>query len=187
MNEFGILMLRLIIGDIPQLVKKYGVHIKVAANVSPPLFLSPGFVNRLQSLLAEADVSAANLIIEITEEVFAANPEQIVVVNHDLKRLGVSVSLDDFGSGYSSLGYLRAIQFDEIKIDRLFVKNIDTDERLFTLLTTVCKLAHDLQSRVVLEGAETAEQVQRISQSTIDYIQGFYFARPERLEALLLR
>jgi EAL domain-containing protein (putative c-di-GMP-specific phosphodiesterase class I) len=99
----------------------------------------------------------------------------------------VSVSLDDFGSGYSSLGYLRAIQFDEIKIDRLFVKNIDTDERLFTLLTTVCKLAHDLQSRVVLEGAETAEQVQRISQSSIDYIQGFYFARPERLETLLLR
>lgn len=186
MNEFGILMLRMIIGDIPQLVKKYGANIKVAANVSPPLFLSPGFVDRLQSLLAEAGVAAANLIIEITEEVFAANPEQIVGVNHDLKRLGVSVSLDDFGSGYSSLGYLRAIQFDEIKIDRLFVKNIDTDERLFTLLTTVCKLAHDLQSRVVLEGAETAEQVQRISQSSIDYIQGFYFARPERLETLLL-
>jgi EAL domain-containing protein (putative c-di-GMP-specific phosphodiesterase class I)/GGDEF domain-containing protein len=187
MNEFGILMLRLIIGDIPKLVQKYGAHIKVAANVSPPLFLSPGFVDRLESLLDEAKVSASNLIIEITEEVFAANPEEIMAVNHDLKRLGVSVSLDDFGSGYSSLGYLRTIQFDEIKIDRLFVKSIDTDERLFTLLTTVCKLAHDMQSRVVLEGAETAEQVQRISESNIDYIQGFYFARPEKLETLLLR
>jgi EAL domain-containing protein (putative c-di-GMP-specific phosphodiesterase class I) len=186
MNEFGLLMLRLIIGDIPQLVKKYGASIQVAANVSPPLFLAPGFVDRLQSLLADAKVAPANLIIEITEEVFAANPEQIVAVNHDLKRLGVSISLDDFGSGYSSLGYLRAIQFDEIKIDRLFVKNIDTDQRLFTLLTTVCQLAHDLQSRVVLEGAETAEQVHRISQSPIDYIQGFYFARPEKLATLLL-
>jgi EAL domain-containing protein (putative c-di-GMP-specific phosphodiesterase class I) len=186
MNEFGILMLRLIIGDIPQLVQRYGAHIKVAANVSPPLFLSPGFVDQLESLMDEAKVSAANLIIEITEEVFAANPDQIMAVNHALKRLGVSVSLDDFGSGYSSLGYLRSIQFDEIKIDRLFVKNIDTDERLFTLLTTVCKLAHDLQSRVVLEGAETAEQVRRIGESNIDCIQGFYFARPEKLETLLL-
>jgi len=185
MDEFGMLMLRLIVSDIPQLVLRYGAHIKVAANVSPPLFLSPGFVGRLESLLKEANVSASNVIIEITEEVFAANPQQIVVVNHELKRLGVSVSLDDFGSGYSSLGYLRAIQFDEIKIDRLFVQNIETDDRLFTLLTTVCKLAHDLQSRVVLEGAETAEQVQRITQSNIDYIQGYYFARPERLETLL--
>jgi len=185
MNEFGLLMLGIIVQDIPELQYRYGAHIKVAANVSPPLFLAPDFVPTLAKMLACANVAPQGLIVEITEEVFAGDLNRVVEVTHALHQLGVQVSLDDFGSGFSSLSYLRAVHFDEIKVDRSFTQGIESDERSRLLLSALCTLGQDLRCRVVLEGVETSSQLACLKDMPIDCIQGYYFSRPQSLERLL--
>lgn len=185
MNEFGLLMLDTIVQDIPKLQRRYGAHIKVAANVSPPLFLAPDFVSTLAKTLATANVAPEGLIVEITEEVFAGDLKRIVEVTHALHQLGVQVSLDDFGSGFSSLSYLRAVHFDEIKVDRSFTHGIESDERSRLLLSALCTLGQDLRCRVVLEGVETSSQLACLQDMPIDCIQGYYFSRPQTLAQLL--
>ena len=185
MNEFGLLMLGIIVNDIPELQRRFGGHIKVAANVSPPLYLAPDFVPTLMAQLATASVAPQGLIVEITEEVFAGDLKRVVEVTHALRQFGVQVSLDDFGSGFSSLSYLRAVHFDEIKVDKSFTNGIETDERSRLLLSALCTLGQDLRCRVVLEGVETSSQLACLQGMPIDCIQGFYFSRPQRLEHLL--
>ena len=185
MNEFGLMMLRTIVGDIPELQRRFGLHIKVAANVSPPLFLAPEFVASLRTMLLETNVAPQGLIVEITEEVFAGDLARVVEVTHALHQLGVQVSLDDFGSGFSSLSYLRAVHFDEIKVDKSFTRDIETDERSRLLLSALCTLGQDLRCRVVLEGVETSSQLACLQDMPIDCIQGFYFSRPLPLAQLL--
>jgi EAL domain-containing protein (putative c-di-GMP-specific phosphodiesterase class I)/GGDEF domain-containing protein len=187
MTEFGMIMLRHIIADIPAFVASYGADIQVAANVSPPLFLSPQFAGELKALLAQAGVDARRLVIEITEEVFTADIEKIRKVCRELQLLGVQISLDDFGSGFSSLSFLRSMQFDEIKIDRSFLAGIEHDEKSFLLLSSICKLGSDLRCRVVVEGVETAAQLALVEQTQCAEIQGFYFAKPQPARTLLAR
>ncbi|MFA9215470.1 MAG: EAL domain-containing protein [Sphingomonadaceae bacterium] len=185
MAEFGMLMLRRIIDDIPALVQAFGAETKVAANVSPPLFLSPEFVSDLTQLVQRSGIDPTRLIIEITEEVFAIDVERIRRVCRELQQLGIQISLDDFGSGFSSLSFLRSMHFDEIKIDRSFIASIEQDEKSFLLLTSICKLGQDLQCRVVVEGVETAAQLTRVEQTACTQIQGFLFARPLPLATIL--
>lgn len=185
MNEFGLLMLRTIVRDIPALQRRFGAHIKVAANISPPLFLSADFVSSLATTLTDANVAPQGVIVEITEEVFAGDLARVVEVTHALHELGVQVSLDDFGSGFSSLSYLRTVHFDEIKVDKSFTQDIETDERSRLLLSALCTLGQDLRCHVVLEGVETASQLACLQDMPIDCIQGFYFSRPQTLLQLL--
>ena len=185
-NEFGLLMLGIIIHDIPDLQRRFGTQIKVAANVSPPLFLAPDFVPMLAKTLATANVKPLSLIVEITEEVFANDLNQVVEVTQALHELGVQVSLDDFGSGFSSLSYLRTVHFDEIKVDKSFTHGIETDERSRLLLSALCTLGQDLRCRVVLEGVETSSQLACVQNMPINCIQGFFFSRPQPLAQLLV-
>ncbi|MCV2361995.1 EAL domain-containing protein [Paucibacter sp. DJ1R-11] len=187
MTQFGERMLQRILHDMPALCARYGADIQVAANVSPALFLSPGFPDLLKGLLIESGVAASNLIIEITEEVFVGDLQRLRQACAALRDLGVQVSLDDFGSGFSSLSYLREVHFDEIKIDRSFVQRIETDRRSQMVLATLCELGRDFDCRVVIEGVETAGQLERISGLHGVCLQGFYFARPQPLDLLLER
>ncbi|WP_263518520.1 GGDEF domain-containing phosphodiesterase [Paucibacter sp. DJ2R-2] len=185
MTQFGERMLQLILQDLPALCDRYGVDIQVAANVSPALFLSPSFPDLLQRLLLESGVKSSNLIVEITEEVFVGDLQRLRLACGALRDMGVQVSLDDFGSGFSSLSYLREVHFDEIKIDRSFVQRIETDRRSQLVLSTLCELGRDFDCRVVIEGVETAGQVESISGLQGVFLQGFYFARPQPLDQLL--
>ncbi|MCV2350172.1 GGDEF domain-containing phosphodiesterase [Paucibacter sp. Y2R2-4] len=185
MTQFGERMLQRILQDVPALCERYGADTQVAANVSPALFLSPSFPDLLQRLLLESGVSPSNLIVEITEEVFVGDLQRLRQACGALRDLGVQVSLDDFGSGFSSLSYLREVHFDEIKIDRSFVQRIETDRRSQMVLSTLCELGRDFDCRVVIEGVETAGQVACISGLHGVCLQGFYFARPQPLEQLL--
>ncbi|MCV2356298.1 EAL domain-containing protein [Paucibacter sp. B2R-40] len=185
MTQFGERMLQRILQDLPALCERYGAAAQVAANVSPALFLSPGFPDLLQRLLLESGVAAGNLIIEITEEVFVGDLQRLRQACAALRDMGVQVSLDDFGSGFSSLSYLREVHFDEIKIDRSFVQRIETDRRSQMVLSTLCELGRDFDCRVVIEGVETAGQVECISGLHGVCLQGFFFARPQPLEQLL--
>jgi predicted signal transduction protein with EAL and GGDEF domain len=184
MMSFGAMMLRLIIRDIPQLIAMFGPDTRISANVSPPLFLAPHFLDVVREALAEAGVHPRHLMIEITEEVFAADLAQIVAVTGELRGLGVGVSLDDFGSGFSSLSYLRLVTFDEIKIDRSFIKDIATDETSLLLFRSMCQLGRDLGSVVVAEGVEDEAQLARVRDNGCDLVQGFFYSYPLPLGSL---
>ncbi len=185
MDEFGRSMLQLIIGDIPLLQQKFGAALKVSANVSPPLFLAQGFTAFIRDCLAHHRVAPQNLVLEITEEVFATEPARIIAVTQELQQMGVEVSLDDFGTGFSSLKYLQLVRFDEIKIDKSFVDRIALDDNSFVLCAAICRLGTDLGCRIVAEGVEQAEQVDQIRRTGCQQMQGFYYARPVSLTALL--
>jgi diguanylate cyclase (GGDEF)-like protein len=183
MEQFGQHMLETIIADIPKLLTLYGDDIKVAANVSPPMFLSVDFLQFLQGCLSRHQVHACNLTIEITEEVFSSDVQRIIQCCRELQQLGVCISLDDFGTGFSSLSYLQLIQFDEIKIDRSFVRDIATGNNALLLLSSMCQLSRELGSSVVIEGIEEAQQYEMVK-ALADEIQGFYFSKPLPIHAL---
>ena len=183
MESFGQRMLEAIIQDIPTLITHYGTSIKVSANVSPPLFLSVDFVPFVKSCLTRYHVPPMNLVIEITEDVFATDINRIIQSCRELQQLGVHVSLDDFGTGFSSLSYLQLIEFDEIKIDRSFVQHILSSVKGQVLLQSMCALVKNLDCKVVIEGIEEIAQFEMV-RPLADEIQGFYFSKPTPLQQL---
>jgi EAL domain-containing protein (putative c-di-GMP-specific phosphodiesterase class I) len=104
-----------------------------------------------------------------------------------LRALGFRIALDDFGTGYSSLSYLRRFEFDAIKIDRSFVRNIDRDPQAFHILQAIVGLGSSLGMNVIAEGVETASQNQRVSEAGCHNVQGFFHSKPvSRNEAIRL-
>lgn len=157
----------------------------VSVNVSPIQLWQHGFVQRVKNCLKNHDLEGRHLCLEVTESLFVDHDEnQIATVITDLRALGVSLSLDDFGSGYSSLGYLNRLSFDQLKIDRYFVSNAHLDPGKAKLLKGMVSLGKGLGLTIVAEGAEVAEEVALINELGCDAVQGFYFSRPVPAEGL---
>lgn len=151
----------------------------ISVNVSPIQLWQPNFASVVQDALKRHDLSGREICIEITEGVFVDHSEKrIESVLAAVRRLGVLLSLDDFGSGYSSLGYLNRLPFDQLKIDRSFVSDIDTDARKQKVLGGILELGRGLGFNIVVEGTETREEVDVVRKMGCDAIQGFYFSRP---------
>jgi predicted signal transduction protein with EAL and GGDEF domain len=184
MTEFGALMLKAIMKDVPHLVEMYGPDTKVSINVSPPLFLASEFLPMFRDSLSASKADPKNVVIEITEEVFASSLEEIITVTNEIRKMGADISLDDFGSGFSSLSYLRAVHFDEIKIDRSFVQILDRDPKGNILLSAITDLGLALGSRMVAEGVETQAQLETVQNAGCEIIQGFFYSRPITLAEL---
>ena len=185
MIEFGALMLNAILKDVPRLVTMYGPETKVSVNISPPLYLAPEFLQMLVDGLLLSNADPRNVVIEITEEVFASSLEDIISVTNEIRKLGVDVSLDDFGTGFSSLSYLKAVDFDEIKIDRSFVHQIEQDSKSNILLSAIIELGMALGSRMVIEGVETKTQLDIVNGAGCEIIQGFYYSKPDAIDRLV--
>jgi len=151
----------------------------ISVNVSPIQLWQPNFASVVQDALQRHDLSGQEICIEITEGVFVDQSEKrIASVLAAIRELGVLLSLDDFGSGYSSLGYLNRLPFDQLKIDRSFVSDIDTEIRKQKVLGGILELGRGLGLSIVVEGTETREEVEIVRKMGCDAIQGFYFARP---------
>lgn len=157
----------------------------VSVNVSPIQLWQHGFVQRVKNCLKNHNLDGKYLCLEVTESLFVDQDEnQIGSVMADLRALGISLSLDDFGSGYSSLGYLNRLPFDQLKIDRYFVSNAHLDPGKAKLLKGMVSLGKGLGLTIVAEGAELAEEVALINEIGCDAVQGFYFSRPVPAEGL---
>jgi EAL domain-containing protein (putative c-di-GMP-specific phosphodiesterase class I) len=161
-----------------------GHEIDVAVNVAPPELLGGTVLPELGAILAREGVSPERLVIEVTEDSFLADPDHARRVIHDLRALGVQVSIDDYGTGFSSLAYLRDLPLQELKIDRSFVADILTDQRSSMIVETTNQLAHGLGLRTVAEGVEDEEQRAELHRMGVDLLQGYYFARPMPAEHL---
>jgi diguanylate cyclase (GGDEF)-like protein len=161
--------------------------LRVSVNISPQAMSDPDLPDRVADCLRRHDVGPGQLALEITEDALLHNLPAAVVVAHRLRDLGVVLSLDDFGAGYSSLLHLRQIPLHSIKIDRGFAGDIDTNPDTEQFLQALLALGRDLQLRVIVEGVERSTQVEVLRRIGATYAQGYFFGRPLPPHKVLLR
>jgi diguanylate cyclase (GGDEF)-like protein len=158
---------------------------RVAVNLSPIQFSRANIPLLVRDTLAAAGLPPDRLEIEITETTLLKDTVRSRTALHQLQALGVSISLDDFGTKYSNLSYLHSFPLHKIKIDQSFVTNLTTNDRMLTLLRGVARLSGELGLRVAVEGVETEEQLLLISaEASINEVQGYLFAPPLPASAL---
>ncbi|MET4691139.1 putative bifunctional diguanylate cyclase/phosphodiesterase [Sinorhizobium fredii] len=159
-------------------------HFTVAVNLSPAEFLRKGLTDRVAHILDSVGLPPERLELEITETVLLERTANNLDTLHTLEVLGVRISLDDFGTHYSSLAYLKNFPFDTIKIDRYFIKDVETDAKSQTIVRSIIALAHGLGMRVTAEGVETAAQAAWLRRRGCDRLQGNLLSAPLPAEAI---
>lgn len=150
--------------------------VPVAVNLSTIQFQQPDLVTSIQHVLDSEQLDASWLEIEITETTLMKNEEEAMKKLKLLRQMGIRVSIDDFGVGYSCLALLQHLEVDSLKIDQAFVRNMDPKN--VAIISTIIQLGHNLSLNVVAEGVETAEQMDFIRKNGCDEMQGFLFSRP---------
>ena len=155
-----------------------GLDIPVAVNLSVHQLRQPDLEQRVREALRRHRVPARMLIMEITESVAMEDIEASLRVFDMLDQIGVRLSIDDFGTGYSSLSYLRRLPARQLKIDRSFVRDLDSSLDAQAIVEAVVRLAHALGLKVVAEGVETQDQADILADLQCDELQGYLFARP---------
>ncbi len=165
--------------------KTWPEHISVAVNVSVFQFKETArLIETVKDALLISGLNPSRLELEVTESLLIADQEATLDVIRTLRRLGVRFSLDDFGSGYSSLGYLARYPFSKVKIDRSFAEHLTSHSPSRSIIEVVCQLAQKLGMRVVVEGIETEAQRREIVALGAEQAQGWLFGRPQPLDAL---
>src|SRR6188508_2407907 len=161
--------------------------ITVSVNVSPLQFRRLDFVSMVERILAETGFDPKRLELELTETTLLGNVESAEAAMLKLKALGVRFALDDFGTGYSSLLYLRRFPFDRIKIDRSFVRSIESAADAASIVHAIVSLGRGLGMKVTAEGVETAEQQLFLRAAGVHSMQGFRFGKPAAAEVITAR
>ena len=178
------LMAQLSVAVAKQAVEDYemhrrdGIDLTVAINCALPELLGPTFLPHLYASIDEWETPVDRLVVEVTEDSFLADPLHTREVLLELRRHGVQISIDDYGSGYSSLTYLRNLPVQELKIDRTLIANVATDDRSRMIVASTIQLAQALDMRIVAEGVENAADLACLISLGVDMVQGFHLARP---------
>jgi diguanylate cyclase (GGDEF)-like protein/PAS domain S-box-containing protein len=162
-----------------------GVPLALSVNVSPAQFRHRDFVRQVEVLLRETATPADQLIFEVTEGLLVDHQDSVIERMHQLVALGIRMSIDDFGTGYSSLAYLKRMPLFELKIDRGFIRDTPTDANGTAIVQAIIAMAGHLGLRVVAEGVETAAQARYLAAHGAPAMQGYLFARPQPIEAVL--
>lgn len=152
--------------------------IRIAVNVSARQLRRRDFCEAVAGILAESELPAELLELEITESAVMENPEEAIEILQRIGRMGVNLAIDDFGTGYSSLAYLKLFPIDHLKIDRSFVADIEVDLNDRAIAFGTIALAHSLGLNVIAEGVETEDQLELLRSNGCDEIQGFLFSKP---------
>jgi diguanylate cyclase (GGDEF)-like protein len=153
-------------------------HYSVAVNLSPAEFLTSGLTDRISQTLDIVGLSPERLELEITETVLLERTINNLDTLNTLNVLGIQIALDDFGTEYSSLSYLKNFPFDNIKIDKYFVSDLEEQQNSQTIVRFIIGLAHGLGMRVTAEGVETSKQAAWLEEQGCDRLQGYFFSRP---------
>jgi diguanylate cyclase (GGDEF)-like protein/PAS domain S-box-containing protein len=153
-------------------------HLSVAVNLSARQFQQIDLVDEVKRALEESGLAPRFLDLEVTESHAMQSADATILTLRELKALGVRISIDDFGIGYSSLSYLKRLPIDTLKIDQSFVRDITTDPDDAAIATAIIALAHTLKLQVVAEGVETQEQLSFLAARHCDRMQGYLFSRP---------
>ena len=156
----------------------YSRTIPVSVNVSRMDIYDSDLQNRFTKLLTDNNLSAGDLLLEITESAYAENAGQLIDVVESLRSYGFKIEMDDFGSGYSSLNMLTTIPIDALKMDMKFIQNMQKSKTSMKLVELVLEIARSLNVPVIAEGVETEEQLLLLKEMGCDIIQGYYFSKP---------
>lgn len=154
--------------------------IQIGINISPLQLMLKDFSSKVKNIIDKYNIDYSLLCLEITETVLLDKRQYVLENINNIRNLGIQIALDDFGTGYSSFSYLRTYKLDILKIDRTFLK--ENQKLDFEIIEQIKELAHLLGMEVVIEGVETKEQFEIMSQIGIDYLQGYYFSKPILLD-----
>ena len=156
--------------------------IPVSVNLSGRQLENGKITSQVAQVLTESGLKPEYLELEITESIIMKHPEEVISILQQLKAMGIKLSIDDFGTGYSSLNYLRKFPIDLLKIDKAFVRDIETNNEDRLIVKGIIALAKSLNLEVLAEGVETGEQQKLLEEEGCDYIQGFYIGKPMKSE-----
>lgn len=160
-----------------------GVDLRVSLNLSARNLLDAQLPEQINQLLRVWSLPASRIVLEITESALMVNPTASLKVIAELDALGAGLSIDDYGTGYSSLSFLRGLPLDELKIDKSFVQHMDKDTNDEVIVRSTVDLAHNLGLKVVAEGVETKDVLEKLGAIGCDSIQGYYISKPLATEA----
>ncbi|RWO31179.1 MAG: EAL domain-containing protein [Mesorhizobium sp.] len=179
MDEIG----RWVIEEACRQATRWPSSLTVAVNLSPAQFLSGSLTDTVAQIVDAVGIRADRLELEITETVLLEQTVDNIDTLNTLNVLGIRIALDDFGTYYSSLSYLKNFPFDTLKIDRYFIKDLETDRKSQTIVRSIIGMAHGLGISVTAEGVETPGQAQWLIREDCDYLQGDFLGRPLGAEA----
>ena len=167
-------------------LRKMGFPLRVSVNVSARQFAGECMVNDIKNILKETDTEPSCLEIEVTESIAMENLDTTQHTLKELKDLGIIITVDDFGIGYSSLNYLKRFPFHQLKIDKTFVRHVITDEQDTSIIKAIISMANSLHLRVVAEGVDTPTQLSLLKSLGCDFAQGFYISKPLCIKDLIV-
>lgn len=162
-------------------------HFTIAMKLSPKQFWHPDIVKMISNVLNKTGLNPKYLEIEITEQTAMDNADDALKILKELKELGLQISMDHFGVGYTSIRYLKQFPISNIKIDRIYVNGLPNNPDDCAITSAIIALAHTLGLEVVAEGVETAEQVQFLSDQGCDMVQGYFLSHPQPAQKIVLQ
>ncbi len=152
---------------------------KISINVSPKQLRHENFISEIENLISDFDIHTTNVEFEITESLFLSDDIGIIRKLQRLNELGISLAIDDFGKGYSSLSYLKNLPIQTLKIDKLFIDDIHKDNDSLAIVKAIISMAKSLNKDVIAEGIETVEQLNILKELDCDYAQGYFISKPK--------
>lgn len=164
-------------------------HMNIAVNLSAIQIINPKLPASLESVIKETGLDPKYIELEITESIAIKETNYVIEVLNNLKKIGVSIAIDDFGTEYSSLSRLKLLPIDRIKIDMQFVQGLETNEKDKAITMVIINLAKSLGLNVLAEGVETENQLEFLNQKMCDNVQGFYYYKPmpaDEMEKILV-
>lgn len=168
---------RLVIADLKRW-RASGLELRVSLNCAPPELLSGVFLPRLFEAVDAAELAPESLVIEVTEDTFITEPERARATLAELRAHHIQIAIDDYGTGFSSLSYLRDLPVQELKMDRSFISAMTTDSRSRSIVSSTFQMARALHLRTVAEGVENAVVAADLIALGVDVLQGYHVARP---------
>ncbi|WP_252108626.1 MULTISPECIES: EAL domain-containing protein [unclassified Halomonas] len=164
--------------------KEHDYYLSVAVNLSTSDVMDPGLCQRIASLLKQHRLDARQLSVEVTESAMMQDVEVATRTLLELGGMGLSIAIDDYGTGYSSLAQIKRLPVNELKIDKSFVLALDTQADDFTIVRSTIEMGHSLGLKVVAEGVENRASAELLSEVGCDYLQGYWIAKPMPCDAL---
>jgi EAL domain-containing protein (putative c-di-GMP-specific phosphodiesterase class I) len=151
--------------------------LRVSVNLSPVQLLDPNFLDDTDRIIRTANVAPNRIEFELTEGLVVDDPDRAAKILKSLRAQGHTISLDDFGTGFSSIGYLRRMSFDKLKVDKRFVSELGGSQKANELLKSLQLLSRSMNLTIVAEGVETETQYETLYELGYDYVQGYYSGR----------
>jgi EAL domain-containing protein (putative c-di-GMP-specific phosphodiesterase class I) len=161
-----------------RIIKEYNADITLSVNVSVRHLMKNGFLDEVKDIIKEANVSPAQIEIEITESIMIDSVDKALQVIDELKEMGIKIAIDDFGTGYSSLSYLNRFPANLLKIDKSFVDKMNTGDSAKQYVAAIVSIGHIMGFDVIAEGVEEQDQLETLGKVGCDFIQGFIWGRP---------